>query len=205
MNQTPRGLNRFFILVFALLLIVAGVFALALSLWQPFVDWWSNWAPARYQALLHFASSTALSEGSNSWLWTAVSVILVLIIILMIVWVASLGRGRTTVLIRTDDTENADAPGTVAVNGSVAEQLVRHALADRPEIIGSSVTTYALKEGSGLRIKVYPRKGVSPLAVSQLVDEIMNLLDQLIGEPTPALLHIATAARANFVRSERVK
>ncbi|ABY24808.1 hypothetical protein RSal33209_3087 [Renibacterium salmoninarum ATCC 33209] len=202
MNETPRVANRILLALFGLVLLAAGALAVALSAFPGFASWWQGWAGPLVKQLREVAANTAISGQNSSLIWIGVAVVLVLLIIGMIAWVANQGRGRTTILAAADDQGEAD--GLVSINGSVAEQLLRQALNERPELLGATVTTYEVKGEPGLKIRVLPRQGVAPHKVAAEVSELVGALDELLGQRTPVLLSIGSGTRARFTKAERV-
>ncbi|WP_285725612.1 hypothetical protein [Psychromicrobium xiongbiense] len=202
MNETPRTVNRLLLGLFGLLLLAGGVLLLAVRLVPPFASWWQGASGAAVDSLLRAADATTIGSG-GSLLWIGVAVLLVLLILGMIAWIANQGRGRTTILAA--DNEHGEAEGLVSLNGSVAEQLLRQALAERPELLGATVVTYEVKGQPGVKIRVFPRQGVAPQAVAAQVSLLVEAMDQLLGQRTAVLLSIGSAARAKFTRAERVR
>lgn len=203
MNETPRGLNRFLLGLFGLILLAAGALSVALAAVPSFAQWWQNWAAPLTSQLQDFAAQTALPGQRGSLLWIGVAVLLVVLIILMIVWIASQGKGRTSILAADD--ESGEAEGLVAINASVAEQLLRQALADRPDLLGATIAAYEIKGEPALKIKVIPRQGVSPHQLSIEISVLVQALDLALGQQTPVLLSIASGTRVRFTRAERVR
>ncbi|AJT42494.1 hypothetical protein [Psychromicrobium lacuslunae] len=203
MNETPRGLNRFLLGLFGLILLAAGGLAVALAAVPSFAQWWQGWAAPLTTQLQDLAAQTALPGQGGSLLWIGVAVVLVVLIILMIVWVASQGKGRTSILAADD--ESGEAEGLVSINGSVAEQLLRQALAERPDLLGATIASYEIKGEAGLKIRVMPRQGVAPHQLSAEISALVQALDLSLGQRTPVLLSIASGTRVRFTRAERVR
>lgn len=203
MNETPRIANRILLTIFGLLLLASGALALGLAAVPAFASWWQGWAGPLARQLRDIAANTSMSGQGSSLIWIGVAVLLVLIIIGMIAWVASQGKGRTTILAA--DHESGDAEGLVSINGSVAEQLLRQALSERSELLGATVTTYEVKGQPGLKVSVLPRQGVAPHKVAAEVSAMVVALDELLGQRTLVLLSIDTSARTRFNKAERVR
>lgn len=203
MNETPRVANRILLSIFGLLLLTAGALATGLAVFPGFASWWQGWAGPLVKQLRDVAANTSLPGQNSSLIWIGVAVVLVLLIIGMIAWVANQGKGRTTILAADDEIGEAD--GLVSINGSVAEQLLRQALGERTELLGATVNTYEVKGQPGLKVRVLPRQGVAPHKVAAEVSALVEALDELLGQRTPVLLSIGSAARARFTKAERVR
>ena len=121
----------------------------------------------------------------------------------MVAWLAQQGKGRANLLVAEDDA--GEVPGNVRIGGGVAEQALRAALADRPDLAGATVATYEFAGEPALRIRVQPRQGVAPHILAAEVSALVEALDAVIGKRTPVLIHIGSGARSRFGRAERVR
>ncbi|MDQ6753969.1 MAG: hypothetical protein M3017_11270 [Actinomycetota bacterium] len=203
MNGTPRVLNRVLLALIGLLFLGTGGLLIALAAVPAAGLWWQGWAQPATQQLVALAARTTLPGQGSSWIWIVASLLLVLIVVLMVAWVANQGKGRVNILAEGYDEDGA--PGRVAISGSVAEQALKAALADRTDLVGSTVTTYEVQGRPGLKVRVLPRKGVSPHKIAAEVSALIEALDLVMGLQTPVLISIGAGARAKFTRAERVR
>ncbi len=203
MNGTPRVLNRVLLALIGLLFLGTGGLLIALAAVPAAGLWWQGWAQPATQQLVALAARTTLPGQGSSWIWIVASLLLVLIVVLMVAWVANQGKGRVNILAEGYDEDGA--PGRVAISGSVAEQALKAALADRTDLVGSTVTTYEVQGRPGLKVRVLPRKGVSPHKIAAEVSALVEALDLVMGLQTPVLISIGAGARAKFTRAERVR
>jgi hypothetical protein len=146
---------------------------------------------------------TQLPRSQESWLWIAICLALVVVLGLMVAWVAQQGKGRTSLIVAEEDP--GDVPGNVGIGGGVAEQALRAALADRPDLAGVTVAAYEIKGEPSLKIWVEPRQGVPPHTLAAEVSSLVEALDAVIGKRTPVLIHLGSGARSRFGRAERVR
>lgn len=215
MNTTPRLLNRLLLAVVGLIALAVGAFGLALLVVPGVAPWWNRTAPRIGDRIDSVRTGTTLEGQADTWLWIALAAVLVLAIVLLVLWIAAQGRGRTglfasvggrrgrTVPARQGD-DDGGVPGTVTITAAAAEQALKAALLERSDLAGASVSTWEIRGVPGLRVRVFPRKGVPPYAVAEEVSRLVEALDAVTGYRTPVLISITSGARARFMRTERV-
>lgn len=203
MNNTPRTLNRILIGLLGLKLLAIGVLLVALAAVPGAGAWWRSWSAGVWQPVRGLLESTRSPGQQESWLWLVATFVLALVTALMVAWLAQQGKGRTGLLIAEEDP--GDVPGDVRIGSAVAEQCLRAALADRPDLAGATVVTYEFKGEPALKIKVHPRQGVAPHVLAADIAGLVDALDAVLGKRTPVLIHLAAGARTRFGRAERVR
>lgn len=207
MNTTPRLLNRLLLAVVGLVLLGAGAAGLLLLALPGAATWWRSTAPLISRELDSLRDDTTLKGQADTWLWLVLAAVLVLLIVLLVVWIMAQGRGRTGFLLvgEPNDTAGSDrTDGTVTISAAAAEQLLRAALLERPDVVGASVSTWCIRGVPGLRVRVHPRKGTAPYAVAREVSELVRALDAVTGLRPPVLISISAGNRVRFSRTERV-
>ena len=202
MNNTPRVLNRILIGILGIKVFAIGVLLMLLVTVPAVAAWWHVWAGDALTNWLELFERTQLPRSQESWLWIAICLALVVVLGLMVAWVAQQGKGRTSLIVAEEDP--GDAAGKVGIGHGVAEQTLRAALADRPDLAGVTVAAYKIKGEPALKIWVEPRQGVAPHTLAAEVSSLVEALDVVIGKRTPVLIHIASGARSRFGRAERV-
>jgi ABC-type multidrug transport system fused ATPase/permease subunit len=195
MNSTPTLLNRILIAVGALLMLLAAVPAVA--------PWWQSWSAGVWSGINQAFNATRFPGRTESWLWILVALALVVLIGLMVAWVAQQGKGRANLLAMEYDP--GDVPGDVRIGGGVAEQALKHALSNRPDLAGATVTTYDVKGTPALKVRLLPRQGVAPHLLAEEVTSLVAALETVVGKNIPVLIHIGAGARTRFSRAERVR
>jgi hypothetical protein len=212
-NTTPRLLNRLVLAVVGLLLLAAGGAGLALLMLPAVASWWRAAAPRAAGAIDGLRSRTTLEGQADTWLWIVLAAVLLLLIVLLCLWIAAQGRGRTGLFAavgggdggssaRRDD--RAMPPGAVTITAAAAEQALKAALLERSDLAGASVSTWQVGGVPGLRVRVFPRKGVPPYAVADEVSRLVEALDAVTGYRAPVLISIGSGARVRFTRADRV-
>ena len=203
MNNTPRVLNRILIGILGIKVFAIGVLLMLLVTVPAVAAWWHVWAGSVLAFWLDLFERTLLPRSQESWLWILICLGLVVVLGLMVAWAAQQGKGRTSLIVAEEDP--GAVPGTVGIGGGVAEQALRAALADRPDLAGVTVAAYEIRGEPALRIRVEPRQGVAPHTLAAEVSSLVEALDAVIGKRTPVLIHIGSGARARFGRAERVR
>ncbi|GGJ33224.1 UNVERIFIED_ORG: hypothetical protein J3D58_003369 [Paenarthrobacter nicotinovorans] len=203
MNGTPRALNRVLLFIIGIKLLAVGLLLLLLATVPAVADWWHGWAAGAWAGAENAFRQTRFPGREESWLWIVAGVVLVAIIVAMIAWLSQQGKGRANLLVASDDDSTVD--GEVRIGGGVAEQALRAALTERPDLTGVSVATYEFKGQPGLRIRIQPRQGVAPHLLAAEVSQLVEALDLVIGQKTPVLVHMVSGARSRFTKAERVR
>lgn len=203
MNNTPRILNRVLIGLLGFLLIAIGTLLVLLASVPAVGRWWRGWSAGAWSNWQDLFERTRFPGRQESWLWLVLTVLLLAVIGAMVAWAAQQGKGRASLLVAEEDP--GEVPGNVRIGGGVAEQALRAALADRPDLAGATVTTYELRGEPALKIRVQPRQGVAPHTLAAEVSALVEALDVVIGKRTPVLIQISSGARSRFGRAERVR
>src|SRR5688500_5610795 len=199
MNSTPRLLNRILIGILGLLLLTVGILLMLLASVPAVGSWWQAWSGGVRDGANQLFDGTRFPGRQESWLWIVLALFLVLLIGLMVAWVAQQGKGRSGLLLAAEDP--GGVPGDVRIGGGVAEQSLKSALAERPDLAGATVTTYDVRGQPALKIRLHPRPGVAPHLLAADASELVAALDEVVGQKTPVLVHIAVGARTRFSRA----
>jgi uncharacterized membrane protein len=203
MNSTPRILNRILIGILGLILIFLGTLLVLLATVPAVGTWWRTWSAGAWSNWQDLFERTSVPGQRESWLWIVLAVLLLAVMGAMVAWAAQQGKGRASLLVAEEDP--GEVPGIVRIGGGVAEQALRAALADRPDLAGATVATYELRGEPALKIRVQPRQGVAPHTLAAEVSALVEALDVVVGKRTPVLIHISSGARSRFGRAERVR
>jgi hypothetical protein len=203
MNSTPTLLNRILIALLGLMLIAVGALLMLLAAVPAVASWWHSWSPGVWNQVNQAFNATRFPGRGESWLWIVVALALLVLIGLMVAWVAQQGKGRANLLAFEYDP--GEVPGDVRIGGGVAEQALKHALANRPDLAGATVTTYDVKGSPALKVRLLPRQGVAPHLLADEVYALVAALEQVVGKRIPVLIHIGAGARTRFSRAERVR
>ncbi len=203
MNSTPVLLNRILIAVLGIKLFVLGILLVLLATVPAVASWWQQWSRDAWAGINQAFNSTRFPGRQESWLWIVVALVILLVIGLMVAWVAQQGKGRSSLLASEEDP--GEVAGDVRIGGGVAEQALKQALAERPDLAGATVATYDVNGSPALKIRLLPRQGVAPHLLADEVANLVAALDLVVGKRTPVLIHIGAGARTRFSRAERVR
>lgn len=202
MNETPRALNRVLLTLIGLLLIAVGATTVALAAVPALAGSWQTLTRRAGAATDNLLAATTLPGQRDSWLWIVLALVMIVLIVLMVAWVAQQGKGRASTIAA--DYNYDGGPGAVELSAAVAEQALKAALQEHEEILHATVVAYIFRGTPGLRIRVLPRKGVSPYLIAEQVSDLVEALDLVIGRQTPVVISIGASARARLGRTERV-
>jgi hypothetical protein len=203
MNSTPRLLNRILLAILGLMLLLIGTLLILLATVPAVGSWWQSWSAGLWTQAVQVFESTKFPGRQESWVWILLMMLLLLLIGAMVAWIAQQGKGRADLLLMEEDA--GSLPGDIRIGGGVAEQALKAALADRPDLAGVTVATYQLRGAPALRVRLEPRLGVAPQVLAADVSALVRALDAVLGTSTPVLIHVAAGARARFSRAERVR
>lgn len=205
MNDTNRALNRIFIFVVGLVFVAAGAAAGALLFWP----WWA----ARWEDAGRLATDTvteALSAspvpgaGFSWWLLAAVAVLLV-IVILMVLIIASVGGGGSREIYRRSISKQDRSSDRVLIDTSFAAEALKHSLDKRPDLVGSTVGAFTVKNQPVLHLGVTPRQGVSPRLIAEEAGLLLKNLATVVGDAPATCLTIHSGLRAKLGHDQRVR
>ena len=203
MNNTNRGLNRFGVFVFGLVLFAVGIAAVLAAALPEWSQAWKSVAGSVDEQAKTVIDSTTIAGLETSWLLIALPVICLVLIVVLIAFIVRHGRGQSAILVKSAD--GADAlGGSVIVDGRVAEQAIQHALDTHPGLVSSDVSTFAVKGTPVLRITTNVRRGVSPQAVRSFVDETVAAWDSVLGREVPVLIQINAGLATRVAKATRV-
>lgn len=203
MNSTPTLLNRILIAVLGLKLLALGVLLMLLAAVPAVAGWWQSWSSGMWSAVNQTFNATRFPGRPESWLWILVALALLLLIGLMVAWIAQQGKGRVNLLAMEYDP--GDVAGDVRIGGGVAEQALKQALANRPDLAGATIVAYDVKGSPALKVRLLPRHGVAPHLLADEVSAMVAALETVVGKRIPVLIHIGAGARTRFGRAERVR
>lgn len=202
MNRTPRTLNRILLGLLGLVLAGIGGGLLWISLDPRAARSWQEFAPKALEDLQELGGQTQLS--GQSWIWMLLALAMIVAIVLLILWAAAQGRGRTGTLVSEYD-DDGGVPGRVAVSSATAEQALRSALQEDPNVASAAVSTYDVRGGSALRVRIQPRQGAAPQVIAADATALVEALDAALGQKTPVLISIDAGRKLRFSREDRVR
>lgn len=203
MNRTPRTLNRVLLGLGGLALLAVGAGLVLLSVDSGAARWWQDTAPAVMAEGGRLLTDTAIPGQRQSWLWPALALAMAVCAVLLVLWIAAQGRGRVDTLVAEYDDDGA--PGRIVISGAVPEQALREALLKDPNVTSVGVSTWALKDGNGLRVRIVPRQGTAPHLVAADATSLIDALDAALGRSSTVLISIEAGRRYRLGREERVR
>lgn len=186
MTRSNRTLNRIILFVLGLVAIVAGLVVGAGVL------------PAVRDAIEPSVTVPRSVQVPSESLWTVAAVCAV-VIVLALLWIATRGRGGTSIAAR--ETTGDDK---VTVNVALVRDVVDHELADVRDVVGNRVDTYRVRGARAARIRVAVRRGGDAVAALEAVDRALDQLDRTLGQEIPVLVHLTGGTRTTTAKPVRV-
>lgn len=200
MNGTNRFINRLLLLIAGLVALATGAAAIGLAAVAAFADRWDEIAPEVLTNLETRLQATPVTRSGPSWLTVGVLALLVLAIIVLVVVIVRQGRGHTNRLI----VSRAGDDGTTIIDTAVAADILHEALSRQPELIASRVSAYTVRRTPVLDVTVTCRRGASPRAISNLINNSLDDLTALVGTEIPALVHLGGGLRTRLTAPQRL-
>ncbi|AXJ08818.1 hypothetical protein [Arthrobacter sp. PM3] len=201
MSRTNRALNRILLALAGLVLLAAGAATAAAGIQPDIAAAWTATASALGEQARSLLGSAPLAGTARSW-WAVAGVAgLLLAAGFSIAWLASQGGGRTPRLARDSD---GDAGTTVVETGLIAA-AVKQALDGNRLVLGTSVTAWETRGGTGLRLQLQARQGASPREIADTADELVRGIDALLGHPLPVVVRIISGTRTRVAAPDRAR
>lgn len=201
MSNTNRALNRILLALAGLALLAAGAAVAAAGLVPGVAAAWAETGNNLAAGVRNALAAAPLPAPARSW-WAVAGVAgLLLAAGLCVAWIASQGGGRTTRLARESD---GDGGATVVAAGLIGA-AVSQALESNRLVLGSTVSAWESRRGTGLRLRLQARKGASPRELADTAEELVRGIDALLGHPVPVLVRITGGARAKVAAPDRAR
>ena len=198
MNDTNRGLNRVFVFVVGLVLLLGGA-AVAVGALLPDVQ--QTVSDAADSAT---GPATDAVGGGQPWILWVAAVAALLLILLLIWFVLHRGGGRTGDLLEVPAQGEHRTSGKVVIEAKVAAQAIEEALSDDEAFVAVDVVAFDVHGTSVLRVTADARRGVSPTDVRRRVEEVVARWDEALGQQTPVVVQINGGLRTSMASSTRL-
>jgi hypothetical protein len=197
MNSTNRGLNRFFILVVGLLLIVAGGIAIVIAAVPAVSSQWRSTARSLASGAQPWVADPSI--GKASLLVLGIALVALVLIVLLLAFVGRQGHGRSAAALRQHD-----GALSTRVDLAIPKALLEDHLGDRDELTGLRISAYEVRGTPMLKITARCRRGVSPAEVSTLIGRAVDDLEQIIGTDVPTFVQLTGGFRVGSPMRSRV-
>ncbi|MCT9821423.1 hypothetical protein N3K63_14150 [Microbacterium sp. W1N] len=202
MNDTNRATNRILLGLIGLVLIVVGGGAATARVWPAAGEAWTSALTTAGTALSDAQDATRIGDATASWLGIgAVAALALVVIVLIVILIRTPSVHRSRALLRAHGAENP--LGRVTVKESFASDALTHALAQRDEILSTSVTAHTVAGRPVLHVSVTPRQNTSPRAVVERVDRLVTNLTTVTGQEVPTYISIHSGLRARLAQDQR--
>ncbi|MFJ3033987.1 hypothetical protein ACIPC2_06160 [Curtobacterium pusillum] len=196
MNATNRGVGRTTLVLVGLALLVLGVGTILVQTVPWAASTWHDWA----HVLGDLGRDAPRDASVTAWTWVLGGAVVLGVLALVVL--TTLGGGRTGTVVEDDGSADGVA-GTVRIDAAAVQHALSSAIGDLPEVGSLAVDVYRVRGQRAIRVRVRPRRGASPRAITTGVEGIVEDLDALLGDRLPVLLEIARGG-AGSGRTDRV-
>lgn len=196
MNATNRVLGRTALVVVGLALLVAGVATILVQTVPWAATTWHDWAGS----VRDLGAGAPRDASVTAWTWVLGGAVVLGILALVVL--GSLGGGRVGTVVEDDGSSDGVA-GVVRIDAAAVQHALSSAIGAMPQVGSLAVDVYRVRGERAVRIRVRPRRGASPRAITTGVEDIVADLDALLGDRLPVLLEIARGGPGSG-RTDRV-
>lgn len=201
MNNTNRALNRTLLLVIGIVFLGLGALGVTISSWPTAAQIWKEAGANTESWFDHAFASTQIAGGQATWLGIGAVAAIVVVIVLLILALTSVAGHRSKTVLRSSGSQNPI--GRVTVTESFVSDAVKNSLADRDEILSTSVTANDIRRTPVLHVSVTPRQNTDPRVLIDHVDLLLTNLATLTGRDTETYISIHTGLRARLAHDQR--
>jgi len=205
MNDTNRALNRVFIFLVGLILLVVGSAAAALQFWPWWAARWDDAGRSAGSVLTDAFTATPVPGTDFSWWLLGAVLVLLGLVTLMVVILANVGGGGSREIYRRPVSEQDASSDRLLIDTSFAAEALKHSLDKRPDLVGTTVGAFTVKRRPVLHVGVTPRQGVSPRLVMEETNRLIDNLAQVVGDAPATCLTIHSGLRARLGHDQRVR
>lgn len=202
MNNTNRATNRILLALIGLALLIVGGAAATARIWAPAGQAWTDAGTAAETWLKDAQQSTLIAGSTLSGLVIgALAALVIAVIVLVVILIRTPSIRRSKALLRAHGAENP--LGRVTVRESFASDALTESLAQRDEILSTSVTAHDVKGRPVLHVSVTPRQNTSPRELVERIDRLVTNLATLTGQDVPTYISIHSGLRARLAHDQR--
>ena len=205
MNDTNRALNRIFIFLVGLILLVVGAAVGALQFWPWWAARWEDAGRTTTSAVTDALKASPVPGADFSWWLLAALGALLIIVIVMVLIITNVGGGGSREIYREPIGKRGGASDRRLIDTTFAADALKHSLDKRPDLVGSTVGAFTVKRQPVLHVGVTPRQGTSPRLVMTEADTLINNLALVVGDAPATCLTIHSGLRAKLGRDQRVR
>ncbi|WP_233121227.1 hypothetical protein [Tersicoccus sp. Bi-70] len=188
-----------------LLAMALGAVAMAGALVPAIAQQWSALSNAASTWVEDTLPTAPVGSTSTSWWTLGLIVVLLVVALLCLRWMIAQGGGRaSTVTERTTPTDQHGWGGTTAVTARFAEDVLKTAFKEDPQILSDAVGARRTRRHTGLKVSLQAKKGASPASITQSANRALAELDAALGVQVPVLVRIRTGLRTAVGGADRV-
>ena len=197
MNTTNRGLNRLFILIVGLLMLLAGAASIAVAAVPAVTSQWKQTVTALSSSAQPWVADPAV--GNASLLVLGIIVVSVVLIVLLLVFILKQGHGHTAAAL-----QQHDGSTRTRIDLAIPKALLEEHLQHRDEFAGLRISAYEVRGTPMLKITARCRRGISPAVVSDLIGSAVRDLEQIVGTDVPTFVQLTGGFRTGSASRPQV-
>lgn len=201
MRNTNRALNRILLALLGIVLLGTGAALIAAGTLPWAADLWTSSISSVRDQARNLVGTAPLPEPVGSW-WLIPGLAGPLVLAALgFAWLASQGGGKTPRLAE----ESEGTAGRTVIDAGLLSTAIREALRGNADVLSTSISAWESRRGTALHIRLEARKGASPRALADTVEQLLRNADDWLGHPMPALVRITSGTRAHLAGSRRAK
>jgi uncharacterized membrane protein len=201
MNQTNRAMNRVFLLVAGLVMILAGAGAVLVAAWAPARTALESAAMSGSAWVSEVMRSSQIAETGVSWVEVGALALLVIVVLAIVVSLVASIRGRSRTALRATDARTDE--GRIVISEAFISDALKHSLLAHHDILSAHVTANEVNKQPVLHVSVTPRQNSDPRRIVDWVDQLVANLAHLTGQQVPAFVSVRSGLRARLAADNR--
>lgn len=207
MNSTNRAVNRIVLTLVGLVILAAGLAAIAASSVPGGGDLWRRAASSIEDTTGRALTVSLAFIGlpDTAWPLLAIPVAALLLIAALLAFIFRQGHGRTDQVLSALPLTTEAGTSILTVDLAVADDFLQQALSGVPSIAGFNVSAYRVRRHPALQLTVTPRRSADPTRVLAQVDSAVSGWDKLLGQRIPVVVHLHAGIRTGLSRATRTQ
>lgn len=201
MTSTNRFANRVLLLLVGLVLLGAGLAAIALEVAPAARSVWRRSVGGALTSAADLVAAPGRPAGSSAEWLLGTLLLLAVLIGLLVALIVRQGGGHTRVLL----VERISGDSTTIIESAVAVDLLKEALHEQPDLVSTRVSSYRIRGTRMLKVAVTCRDGASPKGAGETVERFLAVLEDSLGVELVTLVLISGGLRSEFAARARVE
>ena len=201
MKHYPRAINRLILFLTGILLLSGGGLVVAAATTAPVREQWIRIGGIVEDWWAEVSQRSTVVGQDFSWMTIAVVALAVIIAVVALILIVTQGGGRASQL--HDPLEN-DGGRTLVRTSFITDLVSRHA-ENHQWIHSISASSYTVGKRTMICLDVIAYKGASVGDLAEVVREMTDELDTVLGYPVAIYTHIRSGWQTAVTSRQRVK